>query len=81
MGILGGLGALTKLKELLTPTNIEYLDVVLGILLTPGTGEYNAFWLCFQRKQGGDPTNKHFTMAASALQRLHAVVKEQRGTL
>ena len=78
MGLLDGIGSLSKLKNLLTEENIKYLDNVLSLLLTPSGKVYNAFWLEFQRQCGGDPGNQHFTKAAGALTQLHAVVKDQQ---
>jgi len=78
MSILSKLGAVSQLKELLTAENLEYLDKVLTVMLTPSHEAYNAFWIRFQETFGGDKGNAHFTKAATALQRLHAFVQQAK---
>lgn len=78
MSILAKLGSVSQLKELLTDENLEYLDQVLTILLTPVHPAYNAVWLRFQEFHPNDRHNMNFTKATNALVRLHTFIKQSK---
>ena len=67
---------LKRLKGLLTNTNLDYLDVILGSLLDSHHPAFITFWAAFkQRWPEGD---KHYQAAYRGLAELRSILQDYR---
>jgi hypothetical protein len=62
-----GLGVIFKLKEYLTPRNLQYLDVLLGVVTDKSSPAFEPTWEWFKKHF---PPEYH-TVAEEALGKLH----------
>ncbi|MHC4643934.1 MAG: hypothetical protein ACYTBJ_00430 [Planctomycetota bacterium] len=69
-----GLGTAWKLKDFMTPRNLQYLGRLLEVVLVSETQAFNAVWAQFQTKFPAYPAAA--SEAQERLRRLYHILKE-----